>query len=174
MAPCHLQCGKLLFSLVFRMLDVIYGAENCRAHLFFECSMSFAVRKIAARTCFSKARCHLRRGKLMRALFFKGLISFMVRKSAVHTWFFEGSMYLRFVKLPHAHVFRKVKVIYGPENCPAHLFFEGSSLFMVRKIVAVYKIFPVLPTTYIYIQRLNFFSGYQPKKNIFKPTDRPS
>ena len=89
-ARCHLQCGKLLFSLVFRMLDVIYGAENCRAHLFLECSMSFAVRKIAVRTCFSKARCHLRCGKLTRALVFKGLISYMVRKSAFHTCFLKA------------------------------------------------------------------------------------
>ena len=102
---CHLRSRKLPHSLFFRWLDVIYGPEICRTHLFFEGSMPFTVWKIATRTSFSRVRCHLRYGKLPQTfgfrrfdiiygpencrahLFFEGSAPFTVRKIAASTCF---------------------------------------------------------------------------------------
>ena len=149
-ALCPLRPRKLPRSLVFRGLDVIYGPEKLRAHLFFEDSMPFTVRKIAAHSWFSKARCHLRSGKLPHALVFEGSTPFLALKIAAGISFSKARCHFRCGKLPrallfrrfdvilrfgkslHAYGFRRLDAIYSLENCHAHLVFEGSTPFTVR------------------------------------------
>ena len=97
-----------------------FSAENCRTRLFFEGSMSFKVRKIAARTCFSKDRCHLQSRNLPFALVFGRLDVIYDSENCRAHLFFKGSMAFRV---------RKIAV--------AHLFSEGSMPFRVRKIAVL-------------------------------------
>ena len=125
-ARCHLRCGKLPRALGFRRPNVIYGLQNCSAHLHFERSMQFMMRKIAARGYFPKARCHLRSEKIVaRTWFLKAQCLLCSSKSPPH-FFSEPRCHLRCVKLPHAIDSRRLNVIYGLENCRAYLLFDGS------------------------------------------------
>ena len=114
------------------------------------------------RTYFSKAQCHLRCEKLLRALGFRRLnVIYGLENSHVHL-LFEGSMSFTVGKIAVRTCFSKTRRHLRCGNCSTRLFFEGLVSFTVRKIATITSFSKV---------RCHLRSGKLPRVLVFRRLD---
>ena len=100
---------------------------------FFEDSISFTVRIIAACTSFSKLDIIYHPENCRALMFFEGSMSFSAENCRTRL-FSKARCHFRCGKLPQALAFRRLDVIYNPEICRSHFFFKGSVSFTIQKM----------------------------------------